>query len=142
MQAISRHGDGRPTTHGTATLRGGPRPARRCEDPAVQGGLCPGAEAEHTSTVSSESRPKSLMKCEVGVTLAGSTFWKFLTTSSTRADTSSFGRNPPLANERDHSAGATRRGAADAEARGAMRTAALTKERAPLRSADSDDMLH
>ena len=93
-----------------------------------------------TSTVSSESSPRSLMKCEVAVTLAGSTFWKFLTTSNTRDDTSSFGRNPPDANERDHSAGATRNWGAVA-VRGAIRIAVLTSAvRAELRSAARDDI--
>jgi len=99
-----------------------------------------GADA-HTSTVSSESSPRSLIKCDVATTFAGSTFWKFLTTSITRSETSSLGRNPPEANERDHSAGATRRDAA-ALARGAMRMAAVTAAlRAELRRADIDDIL-
>ena len=80
------------------------------------------------------------MKCEVAVTLAGSTFWKFLTTSITRDDTSSFGRKPPDANERDHNAGATRNWGA-AAVRGAMRIAVLTTAlRAELRSAARDDI--
>ena len=98
-------------------------------------------QRNHTSTVSRESSPRSLMKCEVAVTFFGSTFWKFFTTSITRVETSSFGKNPPDANERDHSAGASRRGA-DEVARGAMRTAALnTAVRALLRSVAREDIL-
>ena len=106
-----------------------------------RGGCSAEITRNHTSTVSRESRPRSLMKCEVAVTFFGSTFWKFFTTSITRVETSSFGKNPPDANERDHSAGASRRGA-DEVARGAMRTAALnTAVRALLRSVAREDIL-
>ena len=53
-----------------------------------------GKEGLVTSTVSRLSSPRSLVKCEVAVTLAASTFWKFLTTARILFSTSSLARKP------------------------------------------------
>mmetsp|Transcript_33350 Transcript_33350/g.84249 ORF Transcript_33350/g.84249 Transcript_33350/m.84249 type:complete len:233 (-) Transcript_33350:19-717(-) len=92
-----------------------------------------------TSTVSRESRPRSLVKDASGVTLAGSTFWKFLTTFMTRSSTSSLGRNadanPRLWSARGAKVGrmAARRVAGEPMATRAAEVAAGRSSRALLR---------